>query len=135
MKTILRLFTFTGRISRSGYWLYSFVPLLGIFLTVFIVSKLFSSQVGVDGLARFEDVNLVGRIVTGGAVLALAWFSICMEVKRWHDRNKSAWWLFVGLIPVIGGIWTLIECGFRRGTVGPNKYGDDPWSSRQGIIE
>ena len=27
---------------------------------------------------------------------------------------------------VIGGLWYLIECGFLRGTPGPNTYGPDP---------
>jgi len=30
------------------------------------------------------------------------------------------------LIPVIGGLWTLIECGFLDGTPGSNKYGPSP---------
>jgi uncharacterized membrane protein YhaH (DUF805 family) len=29
-------------------------------------------------------------------------------------------------VPVIGGLWYLIECGFLRGTPGPNAYGPDP---------
>jgi uncharacterized membrane protein YhaH (DUF805 family) len=29
-------------------------------------------------------------------------------------------------VPIIGPIWALVECGFLRGTEGPNAYGPDP---------
>jgi uncharacterized membrane protein YhaH (DUF805 family) len=29
-------------------------------------------------------------------------------------------------VPIIGAIWLLVECGFLRGTEGPNNYGPDP---------
>jgi len=29
----------------------------------------------------------------------------------------------IGLIPIIGGIWLLIELGFLKGTDGPNRFG------------
>jgi uncharacterized membrane protein YhaH (DUF805 family) len=47
-------------------------------------------------------------------------------VKRYHDRNKSGWWILIVFVPVIGGLWYFIECGFLRGTPGPNTYGPDP---------
>ncbi len=47
-------------------------------------------------------------------------------MKRYHDRNKSGWWVLIVFVPVIGGLWYLIECGFLRGTPGPNNYGPDP---------
>ena len=59
-------------------------------------------------------------------IVAATWISIAVAVKRYHDRNKSGWWVLIVLVPVIGGLWYLIECGFLRGTVGPNNYGPDP---------
>ena len=58
--------------------------------------------------------------------IAWLWSGFSLSAKRWHDRNKSAWWILIGLIPVIGEIWTLAETGLMRGTDGPNQYGDDP---------
>jgi hypothetical protein len=29
-------------------------------------------------------------------------------------------------VPVIGGLWYLVECGFLKGTTGPHNYGPDP---------
>ena len=36
------------------------------------------------------------------------------------------WWVLIAFVPVIGGLWYLIECGFLPGTVGANNYGADP---------
>jgi uncharacterized membrane protein YhaH (DUF805 family) len=46
--------------------------------------------------------------------------------KRWHDRDKSGWWSLIILVPIIGGIWFLVECGILPGTPGANQYGPDP---------
>jgi uncharacterized membrane protein YhaH (DUF805 family) len=105
-----------------------------LFATAFLVSKLFASQVGPDGFARFEDINLVGQVVTGFVVACLAWLSICIEIKRWHDRDMAAWWLFIGFVPVVVGLYTLVECGFRRGTTGSNRFGPDPLQSGLGKV-
>ena len=52
--------------------------------------------------------------------------ALAVYAKRWHDRGKSGWWTLIGLVPIIGGIWLLVELGFLRGTEGPNQYGNDP---------
>ncbi|WPJ96863.1 DUF805 domain-containing protein [Coraliomargarita algicola] len=52
--------------------------------------------------------------------------SIVMQAQRWHDLNKSAWWVFINLIPLLGNIWSLYHLGFICGTKGENEYGDDP---------
>ena len=46
-----------------------------------------------------------------------------VHIKRFHDRDKSGWWVLIGLIPIIGAIWLLIELGFLKGTPGPNRFG------------
>jgi len=56
----------------------------------------------------------------------LIWPALALHVKRWHDRNKSGWWVLINLVPVAGIIWAIIEIGHLQGTVGPNQYGDDP---------
>ncbi|TJX50878.1 MAG: DUF805 domain-containing protein, partial [Mesorhizobium sp.] len=63
-----------------------------------------------------------------GILFALAsiYFAIALYAKRWHDRNKSGWWTLIGLIPIIGGIWLLVELGILEGTRGANQYGSDP---------
>jgi uncharacterized membrane protein YhaH (DUF805 family) len=61
----------------------------------------------------------------GILLLITLWPSLALYAKRWHDRGKSGWWSLIMLIPIIGGIWMLIELGFLRGTDGPNRFGND----------
>jgi uncharacterized membrane protein YhaH (DUF805 family) len=63
-----------------------------------------------------------------GAVVYLItlWPGVALHVKRWHDRNKSGWWVSIAFIPFVGPIWSFVETGFLTGTVGCNHYGRDP---------
>jgi uncharacterized membrane protein YhaH (DUF805 family) len=58
--------------------------------------------------------------------LLVIWPSLAVSIKRWHDRNKSGWWVLISLVPFIGWLWALIETGALPGTIGPNEYGLDP---------
>jgi uncharacterized membrane protein YhaH (DUF805 family) len=104
-------FSFRGRIGRGTWWLYGVGAMLGI---------------GVLLTALLRIAGLEADPATAVVSLLLLWPSLAISVKRWHDRDKSAWWVLVGLIPIIGGLWLLIENGLLRGTSGPNRYGPDP---------
>jgi uncharacterized membrane protein YhaH (DUF805 family) len=56
----------------------------------------------------------------------IAWPAIAVSAKRWHDRDKSAWWVLIAFIPLIGQLWALVDNGFLRGTRGPNRFGPEP---------
>ena len=56
-------------------------------------------------------------------MMPLAWISLAVGAKRYHDMDKSGWRQALGLIPLIGPIWVFIELGFVRGTPGPNRFG------------
>ena len=53
--------------------------------------------------------------------------AIALYAKRWHDRGKSGWWSLIGLVPIIGGMWMLIELGFLKGTAGRTSTGRIPF--------
>nr|WP_318011261.1 DUF805 domain-containing protein [Mesorhizobium sp. ES1-4] len=72
--------------------------------------------------ASGAQVGIVGMLVALGSI----YFAIALYAKRWHDRNKSGWWTLIGLVPIIGGIWLLVELGILEGTRGANQYGSDP---------
>jgi uncharacterized membrane protein YhaH (DUF805 family) len=59
-------------------------------------------------------------------LVLLFWVGLAVHIKRWHDRDKSGWWVLTGFIPVVGPIWSLIECGILDGTPGPNRFGLSP---------
>lgn len=109
-------FSLNGRIGRGKWW-------LG-FLVLFIAQIIFSAIMVSAGLISPDGFG-VGLFYLIFAVIFL-WPSICLHGKRFHDRDKSAWWVLVSLIPLIGALWILIECGFLVGTRGENRFGPDP---------
>ena len=111
------LFSFEGRIPRFVYWMGTIGTVIAFYAAVFLLEMVFGGP-------------RTGRVATSLLTLVLAlvfsWSSVALQVKRWHDLNKSGWWMFIALIPCIGGIWQFIECGCTRGTPGANMYGPDP---------
>ena len=47
-------------------------------------------------------------------------------VRRLHDQARSAWWLLVPIVPLLGPLILVWRLLLTRGTQGANQYGDDP---------
>ncbi|MGO6785314.1 DUF805 domain-containing protein [Rhizobium ruizarguesonis] len=121
--------TFSGRASRSEYWwfvLFYFTVLFAIGIACLVTSSFSDFRDGVP--------PPVGLLVFIGGLTWLAMFlpQVALQVRRFHDRNISAWWYLAlfggGFVPyfnVIAGIAILVIC-LLPGTEGPNKYGPDP---------
>jgi len=118
------LFSFDGRVGRAPYWL--------VLLAVLFMDLVAFGAVG--GFELFDGdtiaVERKGRFWALLVILPSLWVGLVVTVKRWHDRNKSGRWVLVNLVPVVGWLWTLVECGFLRGTTGPNRFGQDPLRRR-----
>lgn len=109
------LFTsFEGRINRGTFWMCVFI--------LFVIGAASSVLDTIAGTSSFADSGPIESIVG----LILIWPSLAVAAKRWHDRNKSAWWILISFIPIIGWLWALIENGFLKGTTGDNRFGPDP---------
>jgi len=111
------LFSFQGRISRSTYWLKYFLPYVGIYILMIVL----------DIVSGTFDVGSDIGVFSGIFSLVAIYPSLAISVKRCHDRDRSGWFLLVGLIPLVN-IWLLVELGFLKGTPGKNKYGSDSLS-------
>jgi uncharacterized membrane protein YhaH (DUF805 family) len=112
------LFSFRGRMSRSDFWVKGVIPLTLIELVI-------SAFVPSENSKYFYPVALVLGII-------LSWPNLAIPIKRIHDRDHSAWFLATVLIPIAGvvfWVWMLIELWFLRGTVGRNRFGEDPLGS------
>ena len=118
------LFSFQGRINRAKFWLVH-VAMWVVIAIVFSVI-LGSAAMSSDPQAALQSVGAVGGIILLVVYILALWIGLAIAAKRWHDRNKSAWWILIVFVPVVGGLWYLIECGFLKGTTGPNKFGADP---------
>ena len=112
MNIIWLFFSFKGRIRRIEYWVCSLIISAIFLLPAFI---LFES---------YPDLVMSYVIAMG---IILVWSSLAIQAKRWHDCDKSAWWLLINLIPYIGSFWAFVVNGFFQGTVGPNRFGE-PYS-------
>ncbi|MEZ7276199.1 DUF805 domain-containing protein [Pseudoalteromonas sp. N1230-9] len=106
------LFSFQGRIPRKTYWLSVLVLMLISVLGMLVLS-------GIGAMISQNAAIFLPLLI----YIPLIWSSLAIQVKRWHDRNKSGWWVLIGLVPVIGGIWVLIENGFLAGDEAENRFG------------
>ncbi len=104
-------FSYKGRISRRTYWL---TAVLRTLVIIVCVSMLFNEPV---------HPIVLSLVVLFGL---LACYSGPIQVKRWHDMDKSGWWELIELVPVVGIWWAIFECGFFKGTEGSNRFGPDP---------
>lgn len=78
---------------------------------------------------NFQENPIISLLVLAFYAFTILFYIVAnfaIQIKRFHDRNKSGWWIFLHFIPAIGGIWALIELGFLKGTPGPNRFGADP---------
>ena len=63
--------------------------------------------------------------LVGAYVLAAFLPGLAVFVRRLHDVNRSAWWILIGLIPLLGSIVLLVFL-VTEGTRGDNGHGPDP---------
>ena len=110
------LFSFQGRINRFPFWV----------VVLILAGSNSASQQMVTGYGPDNPMTVgPGLVAILGFVVSL-WIGFAVQVKRWHDRDKSGWWALISLVPIVGWIWVLIECGILPGTPGGNQYGEGP---------
>lgn len=102
--------TISGRAPRSEYWWwFLFVLLCGVGLGL------------LDRALFGPDAEVLTAIFS----LAVLLPSICVAGRRLHDRDMSAAWLLLWLVPLIGWL-VLLYFYVMPGTTGPNRFGPDP---------
>lgn len=125
------LFGFEGRIPRKKFWIsnLTFGFALGTGLFIALVAYFLFLSFGMNLRPNQQEeliyVIPVFLILGIGSILSI-WVNIALHVKRYHDLGRSGMRFLLGLIPVIGPIWVLVECGFQKGNSGKNRYGADP---------
>jgi hypothetical protein len=77
-----------------------------------------------------ESRSFIAAVPFALLLLPLFYVGYPIRVKRWHDRDKSGWWVLIALIPIFGWCWTIVECSFLKGTEGSNRFGTDPLLDR-----
>ncbi|MCT4605328.1 MAG: DUF805 domain-containing protein [Marinisporobacter sp.] len=100
----------SGRINSRKY----FVIILLLALPLSMLETL-------DQHASILDTDFSAFIV----YIILWLLAIYFTIKRLHDIERSAWHLLLNFIPIYN-IYLTILLLFKKGTDGPNKYGEDP---------
>lgn len=105
---------FSGRSRRKEYWYFTlFYVLISVVLT--------ATDYAVGTLSYFGGIGLL----TGIFDLALLLPYIAVTIRRLHDIDRTGWWFFISLIPLIGAVVLLVFM-LTEGTKGSNRYGLDP---------
>ena len=114
-EALKRYAEFSGRSRRKEFWL---------FILLYIV---LSGLATVVDITVFENLLIEEEMGVVSVVLALALLipSLSVQVRRLHDTDRSAWWLLIALLPIIGGI-VLLVFNCLDGTPGDNRFGPDP---------
>ena len=116
------LFSGQGRIRRRDYWIWS---LAAFFVQMVIYFGVAIATGTIDNIG--DEATPAPLLITQLALMVPSvWIGACLGAKRWHDRDKSGWMYLILLIPIVGPIWTFVECGCLDGTPGPNSYGPSP---------
>ena len=102
-----KYFNFKDRASRSEYWYFQL-----LLLPIFIWSQFPSDD---------NQILTIQLILTFGLIIP----GISSGVRRFHDKDKSGWFILISIIPIIGSIIVMIML-IDKGTEGPNRFGKYP---------
>ncbi len=97
---------FTGRASRTAYWMFMLMYVFLYLLTI--------------GLDIFLGTGFLSLIYA----LLLMIPSISVTTRRLHDTSRSGWWQLISLIPIVGLIILVIF--LCQDSHEKNKYGINP---------
>lgn len=98
---------FSGRARRKEYWMFAlFAGIIAVVLAV------------------------IGLVIKFPYLVVLFYLAVLLpglgvSIRRLHDTGRSGWWLFIGIVPVIGGI-TLLVFTCLDSAPGANAYGPNP---------
>jgi uncharacterized membrane protein YhaH (DUF805 family) len=86
-----RSFDYIGRSTRPEYWWF--------YLANLIVAVVLAVLSGVTDLfAKLLNLYAIASVVP----------TLSLTVRRLRDSGKPWPWIFIGLVPLIGGIWLII---------------------------
>ena len=116
LKVLKNYVGFSGRARRKEYWMFTLFTII-----VTIVLAILDTMIG-------SEIGILGLLYGLGVLLP----SFAVSFRRLHDIDKSAWWLLIALVPLIGAI-VLLVFACMEGTRGDNRFGPDPKADEGGV--
>ncbi|MGY1857103.1 DUF805 domain-containing protein [Modestobacter sp. SYSU DS0290] len=126
--SIAQWYVSRGRISRRTFWLHYVLPIL-LLNALAVAADLalgFSEVTGTTATTTSASLQTTLGVLSPIVGLLTLVPSFSSNVTRLHDRGHSAWWLLIGLIPLVGGLVLLVQLGFLPGEDHANDYGPPP---------
>ena len=115
---------FSGRSQRKEYWMFMlFYIIVAVVCTVLMIG----GGMALDESGQSEPGPLFWLGVAALVIFVLGSLipSVAVQVRRFHDQDKSGWLVLLGFIPYVGGLIVFIFMCLD-GTRGPNRFGKDP---------
>jgi len=136
MSSLRKLFLYKGRISRRSFWFYYLLPVTILSVAIYNLPERYTF----GGWIPLSGFVLLFLLATAGVT------------KRLHDRGRYGWLQAIFIVPAVGlyiikafyngqswlmaaalltsllGLWILAEICIIAGTIGLNRFGDDPVS-------
>ena len=91
---------FKGRTNRSDYWLGAVLANLLAYIILLIVTGVLAAINETIGAFFSVLVLLYGL----GQIIP----SLSISIRRVRDMGKGWAWIFINLVPIIGGIWFIV---------------------------
>lgn len=104
---------FKGRAGRAEFWYFALFQ----FVIMAVLSGL-GLIFGSNGQAPAFISLLQGLIC-----LALILPGLGVAVRRMHDLGKGGGWIFINLVPLVGGIWFIVLAA-TAGEPAANRFGE-----------
>lgn len=121
-------FALQGRIGRKTYFWRMFFISIGIVVAAMLIGLWYGTTLSAV-LPTGTDLESLGAAAGSQIGLLVSFLSlpfiVTQDTKRLHDLNMSGWNQLAFLIPLIGWFFRLYVF-VRRGTDGPNEYGQQP---------
>ncbi|MAM62119.1 DUF805 domain-containing protein [Maritimibacter sp. UBA3975] len=123
VKTVFSKYaTFSGRARRAEFWWFVLFYFIANIILSIIDSFLFGTTTTTEnGFSASTDTPILSGIFWLATIIPY----LAVSVRRLHDTNRVGWWLFIGLIPLVG-IIVLIVFFATGGDKGGNRFGADP---------
>jgi uncharacterized membrane protein YhaH (DUF805 family) len=112
---------FSGRSRRKEYWMFVLFQIL-LLVPMMLLFIAFGGP-GEDPSDPFGSIVLLGLLLVYALVFLIP--GIAVQVRRFHDQDKSGWFILLGFIPYVGSL-ILFVFMCLEGTRGPNRFGPDP---------
>lgn len=121
-----RYFDFSGRSRRLEYWMFVLL-FYGVLLAMAVAMAMsdFGGEPEGETSSVIEAVGPIGLILFVVFILGSIIPAIAVQVRRFHDQDKSGLFILLNFIPYIGGLVVLVMMCLD-GTPGQNRYGPDP---------